>query len=114
MKIPFLIYFKRLDLFGRGVGFTFNGEESYRSVCGAFLSIVVFTLAMLQLNEKSTILIDKADTSYAERTEFGANKGKDGIGYEQTGFNFAFTILPNHFMPGQDSVATINDYSDFV
>ena len=46
MMINFLTYFKRLDAFGSGVNFTFNGESSYRSVCGAILTIVVFTLTL--------------------------------------------------------------------
>ena len=81
MKIPFLKYFKRLDHFGSGVGFTFDGEASYRSIYGAILSIVVFTITIFQLNEKFVVLIEKGDTNFAERSEFGANKNQTGTGY---------------------------------
>ena len=53
MGLPFAAYFKRLDLYGKGVNFTFDGRSSYQSVCGAILTIVVFTLALFQLSEKS-------------------------------------------------------------
>ena len=98
MMINFLTYFKRLDAFGSGVNFTFNGESSYRSVCGAILTIVVFTLTLFQLQEKSQVLIDKDDTKHSRRVEFGANNVfNNSIGYKETGYNFAFNVVPLEF-----------------
>ena len=97
MKKSFLTYFKRLDIFGSGVNFTFNGESSYKSVCGAILTIIVFFLTLFQFNEKFIILINNGDTNHTQRIEFGVNDVSDVIGYRETGFNFAFGIVPNNF-----------------
>ena len=43
-KKSFLGYFKRIDIFGQQVGFTFDGEEKYRTYIGAFLSMIVLIL----------------------------------------------------------------------
>ena len=53
MGLPIAAYFNRLDAYGKGVNFTFDGRSSYQSVCGAILTIIVFTLALFQLSEKS-------------------------------------------------------------
>ena len=98
MKINFLTYFKRLDAFGSGVNFTFNGDSSYRSVCGAILTIIMFTLTLFQLQEKSLVLINKDDTKHSRRVEFGGNNVVDNsIGYKETGYNFAFNVVPLDF-----------------
>ena len=62
MKVPFVTYFKRFDLYGSGVNFTFDGQSSYQSVCGAILTIISTTLAIIFLNEKYLIFINKEDT----------------------------------------------------
>ena len=98
MKVPFLTYFKRFDLFGNGVSFTFDGQSSYQSVCGAILTIISTTLALIFFNEKYLIFIDKEDTNYQEWVEFGANSANQNpIGYKETGYNFAFSVAPLDF-----------------
>ena len=69
MRFLLISYFKRLDLFGSGVNFTFNGESSYRSVIGAMISIVVFFVTLLQLNVKWQLLVEKSDTRHQEWVE---------------------------------------------
>ena len=64
MKVPFVTYFKRFDLFGSGVNFTFDGQSTYQSVCGAILTIVSFILALIFLSEKWVIFINKEDTNH--------------------------------------------------
>ena len=64
MKVPLVAYFKRLDLFGSGVNFTFNGQSSYQTVCGAILTIISITLGVIFLNEKYLIFINKEDTNH--------------------------------------------------
>ena len=99
MGLPFVAYFKRIDAYGSGVNFTFDGRSSYQSVCGAILTIIVFTLALFQLSEKSQILVNKEDTNYSERVVFGANNvDENSIGYKETGYNFAFGIVTTNFV----------------
>ena len=73
MKLPLVTYFKRFDLFGNGVNFTFDGQSSYQSVCGAILTIISATLAVIFMKEKYLIFINKEDTRIQERVEYGAN-----------------------------------------
>ena len=100
MRIPVVNYFKRLDLFGSGVGFTFDGESSYRSVCGATLSLMVFALILLQLNEKWVLLVENGDTTHSDHTVHGANDALTEVGFEETNFNLAFGIVPTNFTTG--------------
>ena len=99
MKVPFVTYFKRLDLFGSGVNFTFDGQSSYQSVCGAILTIISTTLAIIFLNEKYLIFINKEDTIHLEWVEYGANSANENsIGFKETGYNFAFNVVPLDFI----------------
>ena len=54
-------------------------------------------------------MIERGDTNFTERSEFGANIGQSAKGYQETGFNFAFTIVKNDFVLEQDEV----DFADY-
>ena len=85
--------FKRLDIFGQQLSFTIDGEEKYQTVLGAALSICVLVLVLIQFSQKLDVLINKEDTNHMQTVEQGRNDGSTGIGYEETGFNFAFGFL---------------------
>ena len=106
-------YFKRIDRFGSGVNFKFGEESSYQSICGAILSIVVFILLLIQLNEKVVTLMNRDDTKHSSRVEFGMNLNYDPIGYKETGLNFAFGIFPlDYSATGIIPELEISDYVD--
>ena len=112
MRKSIATYFKRIDLFGSSVGFTFGGEASYKSVFGALLSLVVYTLTTLQLYEKWIVLVEKGDTNYSDHIEYGANNSNNQVGFKETNFNFAFAIVPNNFTSTMNLLNT--DYSDYM
>ena len=39
--------FKKLDLFGEGVSFNFNGESSFGTILGALFSLMVLSTVLL-------------------------------------------------------------------
>ena len=47
--------------------------------------------------KKLDILIQRGDTNHMNTVEYGENTGDIPIGYKETGYNFAFSILPNQF-----------------
>ena len=68
-------------------------------MCGAILSIIVFTLVLFQLSEKSQVLINKGESKYYDRVVYGANNvDENSIGYNETGYNFAFGIISPDFV----------------
>ena len=85
--------FKRLDIFGQQLSFTIDGEEKYQTVLGAVLSICVLLLVLIQSSQKLEILVYKEDTNHMQTIEQDRNDGSIGIGYEETGFNYAFAFL---------------------
>ena len=38
--------FERFDSFGKPVSLTFRGESSYKSVCGACMTLIVYALSL--------------------------------------------------------------------
>ena len=95
VKKTILDHFKKLDRFGQSVDFTLGGDHKYRTSVGAFFSLVVTIVVGLQFMKKFDILIQRGDTNHMNTVEYGENSGDIPIGYKETGYNFAFGILPN-------------------
>ena len=87
-------YFKMFDLYGESVGFTIDkGNEKYRTVIGAVLSIVVLAAVASQSIVKFEVLVNRSDTNYQE---FLVDQEENKVlTFENTNFNLAFAYSYN-------------------
>ena len=57
--------FTKLDMFGEGVNFKVDGEDTYKTPLGAILTTVVFLVMTFYANQKLSVLFDRGDTNYS-------------------------------------------------
>jgi hypothetical protein len=89
--------FKSYDYFGQQVGFTWNGEDQYKTSFGATVSIILrVVLLAYAINRLYEIIVRKDPvvtvTSLVHSLEESAN-----VGYrpQDTGFDFSFGLINN-------------------
>ena len=58
---------RKLDIFGKHIGFNFRGEQSYMTCHGACLSFIVLILVMGYSVTKFVALYNHDDSSYQTR-----------------------------------------------
>ena len=61
-------FFGAADLFAKDVSFRENGGQSFTSVCGSLVSILIYAVAALYAFNKTRILVQREDTSHTEYT----------------------------------------------
>ena len=85
-------HLQKLDLFGSGMSFRENGNQSLKTNCGALLSIVILIVVLIYGANKFRILIGREDSTNTEYMVSDSISDKV-IGFEDTGFFPAFAIL---------------------
>ena len=102
--------FRRIDIFGQSVGFTLDDGEKYKTSPGALLSLIAMIIVLIQFYQKMNVLVFKRDTNYMTTIELGDNSAEEAIGFEETGINFAFGILPDNFYASGRKIDDIAGY----
>ena len=82
------------DLFARDVSFRENGGQSFTSVCGSLVSILIYAVTALYAFNKTLILTQREDTSLTEYTVTNMI-GDKTLSFEETGFMFAMGLGHN-------------------
>ena len=57
--------FMTFDLFAKNTSFRENGRDSFQSILGAFVSVLIFIPVLAYGFRKCDILINRADTIYS-------------------------------------------------
>ena len=96
-KKVFSRYFKKVDFFGKSVGLTIDGEERYKTIPGAILSLCILTLVVTQLMQKAEVLLERGDTQHMSTIEFGKRNTLEKLDHNTTGYNFAFGLLSKNY-----------------
>ena len=80
------------DTYGTSVQFNFpDGEQTRRSVLGAYLGVIVSVLTLIYLIQNFVILFDHADTVFTRSVAYGALDSDYGYS-EEEGFQIAFGL----------------------
>ena len=82
------------DLFAKDVSFRENGGQSFTSVFGSLVSILIYAVTALYAFNKTLILAQREDTNLTEYTSTNTN-GDKTLGFEETGFMFALGLSQN-------------------
>ena len=56
--------FKAVDILGSNMQFTINGEDTYKSNLGAWVTIIIYSIVLVYAANKSIKLSERLDTSY--------------------------------------------------
>ena len=59
--------FKKLDLFGTGIGFNIEGEGTHQTFVGAFFSLITFFFSIIYGVQRFTTMYDYGDTVFQNR-----------------------------------------------
>ena len=84
--------FKKMDFFSSDVSFRENGGDSFGSVFGACMSLLIFLVVALYGINKFVIMSDYADTQFNEYSIKNGLVNKE-IGQDQMDFWIAFNVL---------------------
>ena len=86
--------YKRFDQYGQTVNFSIQGEDSHKSLIGAFVSSVIMLLLGAYSFEKLRIMIDRGDTDLTKVTAINEDvkNSSEYFTYEQTKFAIAFGV----------------------
>ena len=84
--------FKKVDLFPTDVNFRENGGSSFKSGCGACISVFIFVIMVFYSTSKLSILVNYEDTNYSDILE---ENGLEERFYSAEEMNFfvAFEIV---------------------
>ena len=61
--------FKRIDMFGKPIGFNFNGQSTYTTWYGSILSMVAISLVILYTSVQFITMLDYGDSKYMTKLE---------------------------------------------
>ncbi len=56
-----LSFIRKLDMFGINIKMTYEGQESFKTLFGASISIIVALIAMTFLTYKTNIMLNRED-----------------------------------------------------
>ena len=54
------------DLFSKNIAFRENGEDSFGSIIGAFISLIILLIVAIYGIKKFIIMLDYGDTNFSE------------------------------------------------
>ena len=83
--------FKKLDFYPEDISFRESGDESFKSVFGACISLLIVFMVLIYATSKAQILFLKEDTKYSEYEKENALEDKDYY-YNETEFFFSFAL----------------------
>ena len=69
---------KSIDIFGDSINFSAkDGERSYKTCVGAFVTLLLFILLSLYSTKRFIIMINRDDTKYGASTSFNTHAFED-------------------------------------
>ena len=83
--------FKKLDFYPEDISFRESGDESFKSVFGACVSLLIVFMVLIYATSKAQILFLKEDTKYSEYEVENALEDKDYY-YNETEFFISFAL----------------------
>ena len=85
--------FKEIDLFGEQIVFQIKGADSYKSVLGAIISVVVITIVLAYGYNKFQIMKNFEGTDYQTITNAKALNSTERFENAETHVNVAFGLV---------------------
>eukprot|EP00347_Sterkiella_histriomuscorum_P023442 403334623 len=97
--------FKQLDMYGKSVALTYKGEETYKSLIGAFASTLIYGTVLAFFLYKCSIVLFKGDTYVAKKSFFkDLDSGQsESFNIGEMGFDYAFLLTGDY----NSSIATL-------
>lgn len=62
------VMFKKIDQFGKGLGFTFEGAASYATLCGAITSVFYIVIVLAYAGLQFSVMVGYGNTSFQSST----------------------------------------------
>ncbi len=87
----FLDLIRKLDVFGVKINMTYEGEESFKTLFGAILSIFVVIILVSFLSYKGIIMFNRLDAKTYKQTFMKNLHDEPPFDIYKMGFSFAFT-----------------------
>ena len=75
--------------------FTVNGQDTYKSNLGAWVTIIIYSIVLVYSANKSIKLSGRLDTIHYENWELKPTEDLSPTTLEETMFNIAFRLNPN-------------------
>ena len=84
--------FKEIDLYGHSVSLTYKGEQNYKTIPGAIMSLIVILTILAFSTYKSIVFVTKQDPNVSKQV-FTRDLDHEGPLYPKDyGFNLAFGL----------------------
>ena len=87
----FLDFIRGLDSFGINIKMTYEGQESYKTLFGAILSILVGLVIFSFFSYKLMIMLNRMDARTSKESFIRNLQLEPPLFAHKEGFNFAFT-----------------------
>ena len=84
--------YKKLDLFGEHVSFTINGDDAQKSLCGAFLSMIIVIIVASYAFDNFIIMWEFGETSHQSVITENSVDPTRVFPQSETKLNFAFGV----------------------
>ncbi|TNV82719.1 hypothetical protein FGO68_gene2428 [Halteria grandinella] len=84
--------FKSVDMFGQSVSFTWNGEDTYKTSWGAFLSWIILLIMAAYTIYRLIYMVNRWNPGVAKTTLIRGADEDEPFSPSESGFDFAFGI----------------------
>ena len=90
-------FFSYADIFGEEVKFNVNGEETYKTICGSFVTVAIYVWCVLFFIDGTKEFLDREKVpqinSMYKYNEFAPT---EPVTFEEWEFYFAFGVASGH------------------
>ena len=85
--------FLQIDLFGETVGFSIDGQDTYKSILGAILSFFMASACLAYFIDNYISMIQFGQTTYQkDEVYYNTIQNEENINYNLTKFTAAFVV----------------------
>ena len=88
--------FKRLDLFGKPIGFKIDGKDKYRTVTGGTVSLLILLILTLFASNRISKLVTRTDAKYQTIIDEKAIDALTPITFGEANFNIAVAVADKY------------------
>ena len=92
MQMMFRNFIKSLDIYGHVVGVHYRGDSSFKTGFGAVLSLISFTLIIINTTGLASSFVSKSDQKESMRTITESLVNVDVQNLKENELDIAFTI----------------------
>ena len=99
----------QVDRYAEGVSFQVEGKDSYPSICGLIISLVIFVAVMVYAQDKFIKLVHYEETYHQSFTEL--SDINERLTYEQIELNLFFQFFTED---GEDAFTIIDNIDQYL